>query len=900
MRVRDIPNSAKSLTGVYNLLGGEVPPEFESALERDLITLTTLDPRIRSVHSQPLKAMFAEGDGDGHTVLDFLIEFHDWAREPDFLIEVKPKVILKADWAELRPKIRAGAKYAESMHYRYRVLTEVEIRTPFLTNAQFLAHTLQDAEPDPRRLVQLLDAVEELGPTTIADLLDHLDPEDWANYFPPLLHAIARMRVWADLSQPLDLNSLVRPQNQPDPRFLWGPAGPPLAKEAQLAAHLKQPKKASATLLSSSVRILDVSAGSKVSYKGHLCVVLKATSTETVLVRETASGITDMVPIKELVPYVDGEVVTKPAPDLQLIKAEDWDLALKKAEAIRPLLDRPRTFADVVACARQMEKSPYTIYDWIRAFENGGRKVTTFLVASPNGGRGKGRLSNPGLEKVINEVIEDTYLTTQKPNVAHVFEELKDRCRLLGLPEPKRSTFYNRIDWIPEDVVRRRRHGDKDADHAYRLDKGNFDEAMHPYHIIQIDHAQSDLEAVDPRTGRCIGRPWFTLAIDVYSRMVVGVYASMDPPSALSVGLCLSRAILSKKTWLEDMGVEAEWPGEGLPVIVHADNGKDFKCKTLRRACKEYGINIHWRPLKEPHFGGHIERLIGTTMHKIQCLPGTTGSSVQKRGTYDSAGNAIFSMDAQEAWIANWIAGVYHQREHKGLGGQCPLMRYKEGITGVRGRLRGHLGCGHRPRVLDQDADRFRLDFLPGDERKITAKGIAWDHMLYRCPELQPLRKLRDPQNPECPYEFTVRRDPRDISHVYLLNPETSTYLKIPCTIEGTPSIALWEWQDAIKALKEIYKGQINQDLINKTRMRLRAIQDQAVEETERARRKVFRRNRTEQLDIHGVTAAKAKLSMENPSVDGIEGASSGPNVTRLNTTTNSASRLKVPNQGWW
>jgi len=43
-----------------------------------------------------------------------------------------------------------------------------------------------------------------------------------------------------------------------------------------------------------------------------------------------------------------------------------------------------------------------------------------------------------------------------------------------------------------------------------------------------------------------------TLAIDVYSRMVVGFCISLDPPGAISTGLCIAHAVLPKEAWLEN------------------------------------------------------------------------------------------------------------------------------------------------------------------------------------------------------------------------------------------------------------------------------------------------------------------------------------------------------------
>ncbi len=58
---------------------------------------------------------------------------------------------------------------------------------------------------------------------------------------------------------------------------------------------------------------------------------------------------------------------------------------------------------------------------------------------------------------------------------------------------------------------------------------------------LQMDHTLVDLILVDPVDRAPIGRPWITLAIDVFSRCVAGFHLSLEAPSATSVGLCLTQ-----------------------------------------------------------------------------------------------------------------------------------------------------------------------------------------------------------------------------------------------------------------------------------------------------------------------------------------------------------------------
>ena len=81
----------------------------------------------------------------------------------------------------------------------------------------------------------------------------------------------------------------------------------------------------------------------------------------------------------------------------------------------------------------------------------------------------------------------------------------------------------------------------------YEAAAGSFPNADYPLAYVQIDHTPLDVEIVDEQYRETIGRAYLTLAIDVFSRMVVGYYLSLDEPSSISVAMCISSAILSKK-----------------------------------------------------------------------------------------------------------------------------------------------------------------------------------------------------------------------------------------------------------------------------------------------------------------------------------------------------------------
>lgn len=213
----------------------------------------------------------------------------------------------------------------------------------------------------------------------------------------------------------------------------------------------------------------------------------------------------------------------------------------------------------------------------------------------------------------------------------------------------------------------------------------------------------------------------------------------------------------------------------GVMNTVHADNAKEFRGGMLRKACQEYGIDLQWRPVGRPHFGGHIERLLGTLNHEIHTLPGSTFSNPVVRGAYDSEQQAALTLSEFERWLAILVVEIYHQRLHSELG-LTPLQKYEQGLFGAD----EHPGRGVPERLVDETP--LRLNFLPYLERTVQSHGIMIDEIQYYDDVLKPWIHSLDPRDTtgKRKRKFIVRRDPRDISRIYFYDPELKQYFEIP------------------------------------------------------------------------------------------------------------------------
>jgi putative transposase len=592
--------------------------------------------------------------------------------------------------------------------------------------------------------------------------------------------------------------------------------------------------------------MVNIIPGATVERGGQRYVITHLLDLEAVLAQEEGTGRAERLYIKDLAPPSPkpaSEITIeekRPDKELTLIKDKDWQEAQRRFALIRPLLTAPRRTREMVTeVARAASVHTATLYRWIDAYERAGR-VSALLPPKRDGGRGVSRLP-PEVEKILRATIQDFYISKRKPSIQQTCEKVEERCRNAGLEPPHPHTVRNRIAALTDRDKLERHQGKRAAQKQFTPTVGHFPGADWPLAVVQIDHTELDIILVDDIHRRPVGRPWITVAIDVFSRMIVGFYVSLDPPGALSTGLCIAHAILPKEKWLARFDITTPWPCWGVPKSIHADNAKEFRGNMLKRACEEHGIDLQWRPVATPHYGGHIERLIGTLVKEIHKLPGTTFSNPRERAEYDSDKGAAMTFSELKKWLATFIVEVYHQRVHSALG-MSPVKKYEEGVFGTKDRP----GTGLPARITDED--RLRLDFMPYIERTIQTYGVVIEEVHYYHDVLRRFINATDPNNPHLKRQFVFKRDPRDISVIYFYDPELKQYFSIPYRDTSHPAISAWELREVRRQLEKEGRDEVNEQLIFDAYERMRRQEEESVRETRKARRSRQRRAMNRQV----------------------------------------------------
>lgn len=188
---------------------------FESSLERDFLLLLDFDPTVARYEEQPVRIEYADATGRRRTYTpDVLIYYHyDPTVSVDtrpLLCEVKYRDDLFANWKEYKPKIRAGRAHAHGCGWRFQIVTEREVRTPYLENAKFL-RPYRRIEVDEGNIILLLDTLRGMGeadPESVLTTIHH-DRTKRAELLPILWRLLADGHITADLSQPLTMRTRI-------------------------------------------------------------------------------------------------------------------------------------------------------------------------------------------------------------------------------------------------------------------------------------------------------------------------------------------------------------------------------------------------------------------------------------------------------------------------------------------------------------------------------------------------------------------------------------------------------------------------------------------------------------------------------------------------------------------
>ncbi|WP_018632645.1 Mu transposase C-terminal domain-containing protein [Neomegalonema perideroedes] len=323
-------------------------------------------------------------------------------------------------------------------------------------------------------------------------------------------------------------------------------------------------------------------------------------------------------------------------------------------------------------------------------------------------------------------------------------------------------------------------------------------ETLGPGSRYQIDATIADVYLVSrfDRT-KIIGRPVVYVVIDVFSRMIAGLYVGLEGPSWVGAMTALANAASPKAEWCRSFGVEiseADWPCRSLPTALLADRG-EMLGSAAETLVQRFGLRLENAAPYRADWKGIVERRFGLLHSAFKpYVPGFVEPDFQERGARDYRLDATLDL---EQFTAVLIHCVLHENNEHPIDSypRDPAM-IAEGVNPIPIEL---WEWGVQRRTGLQRAfpeDLLKLTLLPSDEATVTAQGIRFYGCYYSCDRAireHWFEKARQTRSWKIPISY----EPRLMDRIWLRDPKGRGEPFLPCSLTersaGMRGMSLWE-----------------------------------------------------------------------------------------------------------
>jgi hypothetical protein len=300
-------------------------------------------------------------------------------------------------------------------------------------------------------------------------------------------------------------------------------------------------------------------------------------------------------------------------------------------------------------------------------------------------------------------------------------------------------------------------------------------ETIGPGTRFQVDATIADIYLVSKfDKERIIGRPVVYAIIDVFSRMVTGIYVGLEGPSWVGAMMALDNMVADKVEFCKSYEIdieEKEWPSHHLPQIILADRG-EFEGYSVENLINNLGIVVENTPPYRGDLKGIVERNFRTLNEKVKHkTPGAIMKEYRKRGDEDYRKKAEMTIEEfTKLYIRlvirhnNTIIEKYPMEIDMIADEVSPIPTelWRWGIQNKKGGLR----------VIDREI--MRLNVLPKAKANVSRSGIKFKGLFYSSQKAIEEQwfiknKIRS---------VNISYDPRDLNYLYIIDNDGRSYDK--------------------------------------------------------------------------------------------------------------------------
>lgn len=369
--------------------------------------------------------------------------------------------------------------------------------------------------------------------------------------------------------------------------------------------------------------------------------------------------------------------------------------------------------------------------------------------------------NNYSLKDVYNFMIRDFYSDRYKEN-GELKYRIWDAIRI-----PSYHQFYywfKKLEDPKKDIQFRKSTKEYELKHRPILSNSKS-ETNGPGTRFQIDATIADIYLVSSLdVNKVIGRPVIYAILDVYSRIITGLYVGLEGPSWVGAMMALDNMVADKVEFCKQYGIDItseQWPTHHLPEVIIADRG-EFEGYSVDNLINNLNIKIENTTAYRGDLKGIVERKFRTFNGKVkQKAPGAIQKEYRERGDQDYRLNATLNLKEFTSLIITMA--LHHNQKvidkypvekemvTEGLV-PTPINLWNWGIQNRTGRLR----------TIDRNI--LRLNVLPRGKATISRAGIKFKNLLYgsqRAIEEHWYLKLKN-------RSVEVVYDPRNVEKIYI------------------------------------------------------------------------------------------------------------------------------------
>lgn len=209
MPIRKIPKNYSNVTGIAAHSKSEGQAMFESTLERDFLMLLEFDNNVERFEVQPIKLEWQNDLGKFRSYTPDVLVYYKQSKHKPTLFEVKYRDDINKNWSKLKPKFKAAIRFCKENNWKFKLITEVEIKTAYLESVKFLLPFVRQGASSEDDMMILDDKIIQLGTTTPKELVSSIYSDDWnqARLLPTLWYLIGSRQIQIDLNSKITMSS---------------------------------------------------------------------------------------------------------------------------------------------------------------------------------------------------------------------------------------------------------------------------------------------------------------------------------------------------------------------------------------------------------------------------------------------------------------------------------------------------------------------------------------------------------------------------------------------------------------------------------------------------------------------------------------------------------------------